>query len=434
MGWHAGVRTGIGWPVLAGFVTLAVGFGGFGAWAALAPLEGAVIASGKVAVHGRNKVVQHLEGGIVKEILVEEGQTVKAGDPVLVLDDTAARSGLNRLKAQLVTFEAIEARALAERDGKQMLEFPKALTALADNPEIAKIIDDQTTEFEARIEKQEAELTIFEQRIAAQEEAITGHQTQRREVAEQIELIGEEKAAFEILLAKKLATKSRVSELKRAEADLKGREGQLTAQIAQAKETIAELREQIERTRGTRIETAAGQLTEARLKRSELVEQIRAAEDVSARVVVRAPVSGRVMNLTKYNSGAVIAAGQEIMEIVPEETVLLVEAEVRPQDIDEVRIGQKARLSFAAFDQNETPPVPGEVSHVSADRLEDERTGEAYFLVRLAIAPGPTTGLDPSEIGPGQPVDVFITTGERTFVSYLVEPLTKSLRRAIRES
>lgn len=246
--------------------------------------------------------------------------------------------------------------------------------------------------------------------------------------------MAEEKAAFEHLLKKQLATKSKVLELRRNEAELRGREGELLASIAKAKEGIAEAREQIQRANGMRLEQASAQLTEASLKRSEVLEQIRAAQDVSERVVVRAPASGMVMNLTKYNSGAVIDPGQELMEIVPDGTGVVVEAHVRPQDIDEVRIGQAARLSFAAFDQNEVPPVPGSVAHVSADRYEDERTGDVYFSVHLAISPEPLKGFDLAKVGPGQPVDVFITTGERTFVSYLVEPIAKSLRRAFRES
>jgi HlyD family secretion protein len=161
---------------------------------------------------------------------------------------------------------------------------------------------------------------------------------------------------------------------------------------------------------------------------------MRMAKDVLERIVVSAPASGTVINLHKYNVGAVVTPGQEILEIVPDGTGLIVEAHVVPQDIDEVRIGQAARLSFSALDARETPQVPGEVVHVSADRLEDERTGEVYYLARLQISSEPLAGFDPAQVGPGQPVEAFITTGERTFVAYLAEPITKTLRRALKES
>lgn len=434
MAWHDGVKTGIAWPLVAGVLTLAVGFGGFGTWAAIAPLEGAVIAPGKVVASGRNKTVQHLEGGIVKEIPVNEGQRVAVGEPLVVLDGTGSEANLNRLKVQLTTLQAAEARALAERDGADRIAFPEALTADEGSPEVAQVIQDQKAEFEARLAKHRAELGVFEQQIAALKEAIAGHQKQQDETKQQIALAGEEREPFEQLLAKGLTTKSRVLELKRAEAELRGREGQLAAAIAEARQSIAEIQEQMERAKGQRLEEASARLSELRLRRSQILEEIRAAQDINNRIVVRAPVAGTIMNLAKYNPGAVITPGQLIMEIVPEGTGLVVEAHVRPQDIDQVRIGQAAQLRFAALDARETPPVPGEVAHVSADRMENERTGEVYYLARLQISPEPVPGFDPANVGPGQPVEVFITTGERTFLAYLADPIMNTLRRSFRES
>ncbi len=434
MAWHNGVKTGIGWPVLAGVCTLAIGFGGFGAWAALAPLEGAVIAPGKVVASGRNKVVQHLEGGIIKEILVDEGDRIQAGDPVIILDATASEAMLNRLKAQLHTMEAIEARSIAERNGADAIAWPETLVGEQDRPEVAKVMEDQEGEFQARLDKHHAETAILGQQIAAIKEQIAGHEVQRAETAQQVKLTVEEREPIEGLLKKGLATASRVAELKRGESDLKGREGQLAASIAEAKKSIAEIREKMEALNVARLEEASAQLSEVRLKRSDILEQMRTAEDVLDRVIVAAPASGTVINLNKYNPGAVVAPGQDIMEIVPDATGLIVEAHVRPQDIDEVRIGQAARLNFSALDARTTPQVPGEVVNVSADRLEDERTGEVYYLARLKISAEPLQGFDPAKVGPGQPVEAFITTGERTFVAYLAEPITNTFRKALRES
>lgn len=433
MAWHSGVRTGIAWPVLVGLVTLAIGFGGFGAWAAMAPLEGAIIAQAKVAVMGRNKVVQHLEGGIVKDIFVEEGQRVEAGEAVLVLDGTAIRSQHNRLKIQLATLEAIIVRALAERNGSEKLVFPAAVAA-AQEKQVITLLQDQEAEFEAGLHQHRAKLGIMKQQIAALEEQIAGHEVQKRETRLQIELLAEEREALEALLAKGLTRKTQVLALKRSEANLKGGEGQLVAAIAQARQSIAEIRERVDQTESARIGDASALLSEVRSKRSELIEQINSVEDVSERVVVRAPAAGIVIGLTKYNSGAVIAPGQEIMTIVPEGTALIVEAQIRPQDIDEVRVGQAAWMTFSAFDPRETPPVAGKVVYVSADRLENERTGEAYYLARLEISPDAAPGFDPARIAPGLGAEVFITTGDRTFLDYLTAPLTRMLSRSFRET
>ncbi len=433
MAWHDGVRTGIGWPVLAGLATLALVFGGFGSWAAMAPLEGAVIAPGTVTAAGQNKVVQHLEGGVVREILVAEGQRVAAGGPVLVLDGTAPQSQVNRLRLQLAALQAIEARAVAERDGAEVIAFPAALLA-ADTPETRSLIADQTLEFATRRQKHEIDLAVFARQIAGHEAAIAGHETQYAQMQAQIGLIREERDASEALLAKGLTRKSQLLALKRAEADLVGREGQLMSAIAQARQSIAEIGERMAQVDSARIEEASARLSEVRPQQSEVSEQLLAAEHVSGRVVVRAPASGTVLALTKYNPGAVIAPGQEIMKIVPEGTGLVVAARLRPEDIDKVRVGHEARLIFPALDARHTPPVPGVVVYISADRLQDERSAEFHYLARLEISPAPLAGFDPAKVGPGQAVEVFISTGTRSFFAYITEPFLKTLNRSLRES
>jgi HlyD family secretion protein len=431
--WHSGVNTGIGGPVAAGLLTLVIGFGGFGAWAAMAPLKGAIIAEAKVAVTGQNKIVQHLEGGVVKQILVREGQRVAAGDALVVLDGTASSSLQNRLNIQLATLEARIARALAERDGFESLVFPAALaTARAD--EIVTLLADQKAEFATGLQKHRAELSILTQQVISVEEQIAGNEIQRKEIQLQINLLAEEREGFEALLSKGLTRKSQVLALKRSEADLKGRIGQLSAAISQARQYMAEIRERIEQAEAARISDASARLSEARLKRSEVLEQLRAAEDVSTRSVIRAPATGVVINLTKYNAGAVISPGQEIMTIVPEGTALVLEARVRPQDVDQVRIGQEASLTFSAFDPNETAPIAGKVVYVSADRLDDQRTGEPYYLARLEISPEQAPDFDPNRIAPGLGAEVFITTDSRTFLEYVIAPLRRTLSRSFRES
>ncbi|WP_088347610.1 MULTISPECIES: HlyD family type I secretion periplasmic adaptor subunit [Rhodomicrobium] len=433
MAWHDGVETGIAWPVAAGAFTLALIFGGFGSWAALAPLQGAVVAPATVMTDGHNKIVQHLEGGVVREILVTEGQRVREGEPLLVLDGTASRSQVSRIKLQLAALQALEARALAERDGAKTIAFPAALTAER-APEIVSLIGDQSAEFATRLQKHQIELAVLERQIGALDAARAGHETQKTETRHQIELVVEERQSAEGLLLKGLTRKSQVLALRRAEAELTGKEAQLAAAIAQGRQSVAEIRERSSQLKTGRVEDASARLSEIRPRQSELIEQLRTAEDISGRVVVRAPAAGTVMTLSKYNPGAVIAPGQELMKIVPDGTGLIVEARIRPQDIAEVKIGQKARLTFPALDARTTPPVPAEVVYISADRLQEERSGEVYYLARLKVLPDPIAGFDPARVGPGHAADVFITTGERSFLAYVTAPFMKSLNRSLRES
>ena len=433
MAWHDSVKTGIGIPAAAGLAVMVFGLGGFGAWAAMAPLQGAVIAPAKIAVSGHNKVVQHFEGGIVKEILVAEGENVSAGDPLLILDGTASHAMVNHLRLQLAAIEVSEIRASAERESAQTIVFPDQLEG-ASPTDSARLIADQRIEFEARLESHRVKQSILRQQIAAIREAIVGHETEKHETEKQIVLIAEERKAIEALLEQGLTRKSQVLSLQRLESDLLGKQGQLGAAIAKARQSLAEIEERIAQADTTRVEEASAALSGLRRKRSEIIEQLRSAEDVNTRLVVRAPASGTVMDLAKYNPGAVISPGQELMRIVPIEDGLIVEAQVRLQDIDQVRIGQPARLDFSRLRGRGMQPVAGTVSYISADRREDERSGEAYYVVRLDISEPFISGADSAFISPGQSVDVFITTDKRTFLAYLTEPFANTLRRALRES
>lgn len=419
---------------MVGAVTVLLGFGGFGAWAAVAPLHGAVIASGTVAALGRNKPVQHLEGGIVKEIHVREGDHVAAGEALLTIHSTGADSLRNRVNAELFALEALEARALAERNGLRQLVFAESLVRRASSEDLEKALEDQQAEFQAGLERHEAELQIMREQIGAVNEEISGLEAEQAAVRLQLELVVEERGDNESLVAQELGTKSRLLQVKRAEAELRGQSGKIKASIARARQVIAEREQEIQRLETSQIEDASKRLSEARRQRANLAEQLKTAEDALARTIVRAPESGTVINLTQNGAGAVLSPGEVILEIVPKDADLIVEAHVNPQDTDEVRVGQSAHLSFSALDQRSTPLVPGEVIYVSADSLQNERTGEVYYVARLRISPDPPPGFNVSRIGAGQPVVVFITTRERTFLSYLVDPIFKTMQRAAREN
>jgi len=433
MAWYDGVRLGIRGPVSLGVIALVLGFGGFGAWASVAPLEGAVIANGTVITLGRNKLIQHLEGGIIKRLLVADGDHVTKGQALAELDGTGALALRNRINAQLQTLAALEARSIAERDGAPEITFPPDLLAKSDDPGLASAIRDQQGEFKARFDRYTAETGILNEQINSLKQEIVGLEAQQTAVKLRLDLILETKSDLESLLQQSLVAKSRVQDLRSQEADLTGQSGQITSAIAKTNLDIAGKELEKLRLLNSRLEEANNSLSDTRGKQADLLEQLHTAEDSLDRTTVVAPDSGTVTTVAQLGPGSVISPGQRLMEIVPVQAGWLVEAHIRPQDIDDVRVGQGARLAFAALDQRETPQVDGTVSYIAADRTENERTGELYYLARLNISAAPLPGFDPTKVGAGQPVEVFITTGGRTFVQYLLEPLAHTVTRSMRE-
>lgn len=433
MAWYDGVRLGTRGPVLAGTIALALGFGGFGTWAAVAPLEGAVIAGGTVITQGRNKLIQHLEGGIIRQVLVTEGDNVVRGQPLVVLDRTNALATRNRIALQLQTLKAIEARAIAEREGVTEITFPADLLANADDPGVAAAIRDQQGEFKARLDQYTAEAGILDEQINALRQEIVGLEAQQKATQLRLDLIAEVKADLERLLEQNLVAKSRVADLRSQEAALTGQFGEITSSIAQANLDIAGKELEKLRLLNARLEQANGNLSDARSKQADLLEQLNTAEDALERTRIVAPDPGTVTSLAQVGPGSVISPGQRLMEIVPVGAGWLIEAHIRPQDIDQVHVGQSARLVFAALDPRQTPQVDGTVTYVAADRAENERTGEVYYVARLTISGELPQGFDLAQVGAGQPVEVYMTTGGRTFIQYLVEPLAQTVTRSMRE-
>lgn len=432
MAWHDRVNTGFRWPATVGVALLLAGFGGFGTWAAMAPLQGAVVAGGTVTTLGRNKFIQHLEGGIIKEILVAEGDVVKAGQPLVLLEQTNAMALRNRLQAQLDTLGAQEARAEAERAEADKIVFPPDLLA-STNANVIAAIEDQTSEFEARLRRYNNEVGILDEQIGSLHQEILGLGSQQTAVRLQLDLVNETKADLQQLLENDLVQKGRVQDLKSREAELLGQDGQITATVAKANLMIGEKEYEQQRLLNARLEEASTVLVQVRQQRTDLAEQLQTAQDTLLRTTISAPESGTVTNIAQLGPGSVIGPGQRVMEILPDGADLIVEAQVLPQDVDQVQVGQEARLVFAALDQRSTPQVAGKVSYLSADRIVNEQATTGYYLARLTISDEPLLGFDPTQVGAGQPVEVFITTGERTFLSYLLEPLLVTLRRSIRE-
>ena len=407
--------------------------GGIGGWASTSEFAGAVIAQGQLVVDTSVKKVQHPTGGVVAELKVRDGNQVKAGDVVIRLDDTQTRANLAIVSKGLDELSARRAREEAELEGEDKISFPPDLLARKDDPEVARLISGETKLFETRRKTREGLKSQLAERVSQSEEEIRGLSAQVASKEKQIEWIQQELEGVRDLWSKKLVQFNRVTSLEREQARLDGERGQLIAAIAQSKGKIAETRIQILQIDQDMRTEVGKDLADIRGKTAELVEKRVAAEDQLKRVDIRAPQDGMVHQLDVHTVGGVVSAGQQIMLIVPGADKLIVEAKVQPQDIDQVRIGQAAVMRFSNFNTRTTPEVNGEVTLVSADVTQDQRTGLSYYTVRIAVPPEEMARLEGPKLIPGMPVEVYIQTTIRTVVSYFVRPFQDQIAKAFRE-
>ena len=428
--WHQGLRPSARSPILVGVLAIAVFLGGGGFWAATAPLDSAAVAPGVVVAAGQNKVIQHLEGGIVEEILVNEGDAVAAGQVLIRMSKTAAEAEHRSLLLQHDELRAVEARLLAERDGHEDINFPADLANGTDAAGIARIIDGQRNEFAARRESLKSEISIYEAKVLSLREQIGGLEVQRKSTTDQLVLIKEELADSNKLLEKGLMPKPRVLALERSATELAGNQGELTANIAKAEQDILAAQAQISNVKKDWLEKLIGQLRDIQFKIADIGEKLRAASDVAERTEIRSPVAGIVIKLNVNTIGGVIKPGDLLLELLPTEAGLLIEARVKPDDIDIVFPGRTAKLRFPALKARTTPTFAGRVEFVSADRLVDRENQNAYYLARVRMDAKDIHGL---KLYPGMPAEVFIETGERTVIQYLTEPLTDIIAHSWRE-
>lgn len=420
-------------PILLGVVFIFLIFGVFGLWASLAPIDSAAVAGGKVVLDSSRKTIDHLEGGIVKAIHVRDGQIVEEGDALIDLDDTAARARRDLYMGQFVAARAAEARLIAERDGLESVDFPSELMeSRDDDPKIAANMDAQLRLFESRREALQGKTEVLGQQIKQSEEEINGLDKQIASASQQLKLLNSEIGDVQHLLKSGNAPKTRLLALQRRKAEIEGERGERQAMIARSQQRINEAKIQMYNLKTEFLNQVVAELKETQGQISDLEEQLRAAEDVMRRIVIRAPIGGEVVGLKVFTIGGVIAPNEPIMEIVPTDDKLIVEARVRPQDIDVVRPGLLARVRLSAYKSRNVPPIEGEVVTVSADRFEDERTG-AFFTARVQVNEDQLAKLDNVELSPGMPAEVLIVTGSRSLVSYLASPIKDSFNRAFRE-
>ena len=413
-------------------VTVMILAGGIGGWAYTSEFAGAVIAQGQLVVDTSVTKVQHPTGGVVAELMVRDGNQVKAGEIVIRLDDTQTRANLAIVSKGLDELSARRAREEAELESEDKISFPPELLARKDDPEIARLISGET-KFETRRKTREGLKSQLAERVSQSEEEIRGLSAQVASKEKQNEWVQQELEGVRDLWSKKLVQFNRVTSLERDQARLDGERGQLIASIAQSKGKIAETRIQILQVDQDMRTEVGKDLADIRGKTAELVEKRVAAEDQLKHVDIRSPQDGMVHQLDVHTVGGVVSAGQQIMLIVPGADKLIVEAKVQPQDIDQVRIGQAAVMRFSNFNTRTTPEVNGEITVVSADVTQDQRTGLSYYTVRIAVPPEELTRLEGPKLIPGMPVEVYIQTTIRTVASYLVRPFQDQIAKAFRE-
>lgn len=429
----AAPERGIRRYLFAGIATCILLVGGAGSLAAVTSLSGAVIAAGTLVVDSNVKKVQHPTGGVIGEIRVREGDSVKAGDVLIRLDATVTRAGLAIVSKGLDEFEARLARLEAERDGHEEITFPQSLLARKDDEPTARIMAGELSLFDFRRQARAGQKAQLRERIAQLAEETSGLTEQKNAKRREIELIGTELEGIRKLWEKKYVSIERITALERDAVRLEGEHGQLTASIAQTKGRSAEIALQIIQIDQDLRSEVAAELREVQGKISEFVERKVAAEEELKRIDIRSPQGGVVHQLAVHTIGGVISPGEPIMLIVPVSDTLTVEARIAPQDIDQVTPGQHAVLRLSAFNQQTTPELTGVLTKISADLTVDERTGLGHYTARVSLPASELMKLKGLALAPGMPAEVFFPTADRTMLSYLVKPLSDQIRRAFRE-
>ncbi|EKJ95829.1 bacteriocin ABC transporter permease [Bradyrhizobium lupini HPC(L)] len=414
-----------------GFLTLV---GVFGGWAVGTEIVGAVIAQGSLVVETSLKKVQHPVGGVVSELAVRDGDRVKAGDVVMRIDATMTKANLAIIVKSLDQYTARKARLESERDRAGRVTFPQTLLDRAGDGEVLAMMNAEQRLYENRKAVRESKKRQLEQRVRQLRDEISGMEAERAANFREQGMVDEELIRFRSLHERGLMEKSRLSTLERQATDIDGDIGRLMAGIAGVEAKISETALQILQIDEQWSEEVGSDLREMDARIGEYVERRVAAEDQLKRVDILAPQDGVVHQLSVHTIGGVVAPGEQIMMIVPEVDKLVVEVKVAPQDIDQIYYGQLTNLRFSAFNQKTTPEITGKVERISADVTVDQRTGTSFYLVRVATSQEQIKRLGEFSLMPGMPVEAFITTGERSVLSYFLKPLIDQANRTFREA
>ena len=430
---HDHVPIAIDRQIYGGLLVIAVGFVGLFAWAAIAPLAGAVVASGQLAPEGNNKTIQHLEGGIIREIRVKEGDVVKPGDVLIELDSVAIRSRVHALRSQVDSLRATEARLLAEERNQKSIAFPAALLQREHEPEIADLLHGQRELFRSRAEARRMRIASSDGEIAQLKEQIRGLDAQYQSSTAQLASVQEELAGLRRLFKEGFGWESRIRAFDREAQKLQGEAVKAAADKAGAQAHIGQIRAEIAKAEEEFLEKTGEQRQEVLRQLYEAEQQLQSASDNLKRLDIVAPNAGRVLNLKKHATSGVVGPGEALMDIVPLNERLIADARIAPQDIEQLQVGQFAEVLFPTLNKRQTPVLTGEVEVVSADRLVDPATNQPYYLARVKITETSRAKLGTVALLPGIPVEVHVQTGARSALSYLLKPLTDSIKRGMTE-
>ena len=418
---------------LVGLLIVLFGVIGSILWSTLTPLDSAVVAIGKVKVHSERKEIQHFEGGIVKNIWVKEGERVKHGQLLLTLDETFANSDFDRISAQWHELKIREAVLTAQRDRIKEPKFSKKVISDSASPWVTAQVASATNGFNISESNLKSQLDILSNQTVQITEQIKGIRLEIEAKNEQLSFIEDEIASWESLMQQQLANKLRFLELKRGASELKGEIAQLKSQAASLKVQYSEIEFKSLRVEQDYREKASKELAEVQLNLKDSSKRISAANNVLERIEIRSPVTGTVVGLNVHTLGSVIKPAETILEVVPEKDELIIEARVKPMDVDKVYPSLESRIKISSYKVHEFPEFDGVVESVSADVFEDPQTLESYYLARIVIPEASLTLLPENKIQPGMPSEVLIVTGESTPFQYLMEPLLSAFRTAWRD-
>ncbi|BBO03819.1 HlyD family type I secretion periplasmic adaptor subunit [Bradyrhizobium ottawaense] len=418
---------------LAGWLIIAIFFGGFGTWALMAPLNGAVVANAIIKVDGNRKSVQHLDGGIVRELHVREGERVLAGDLLIVLDDTQVRAEYEVLTQQYAVLRATEVRLLTELDHGSELAMPADLRERSDDRYFQSVWTGQLNQFDSRRASLDGQRSVIREKINQLGSQIVGAEAQVKAFTDQINSVRNEAKDLAPLVERGLIARPRILQLERTAYGLEGQIADTKASIAKARQAIAEQEQQIAQLDNDRMTDVTKDLRDTQARLLEVIPKALSAKSVLGRMEIRAPYTGRVVGLTVFAVGGVIQRGDKILDIVPAEDALTIEAQVAVEDISDVHPNMRAEVHLTAYKQRIVPIIHGDVIQVSADRLTDPKTNAPYYTAFVRIDQGELADMPNIRLYPGMPATVMIPTVQRTAFDYIVGPLAMSFNQSFRQ-
>lgn len=430
----AGVSMSTKRAVTMGFAVIVFAFGGFAIWSTTVPIAGAVVANGQVVVASKRKQVQHPTGGVIRALRVEDGSVVKAGDVLVELESADAAERFARSRDSLYLALASEARLMAEALDQPEMQIPAELaTDSQKTPAVRAIVDGQQQLFNVRRIEMRGQLSIIEEQHQQLKNELAGLNAERSSAEQQIGLTKKELDAVEDLFEKGYTTRTRVFSLRREVTQLSGNAGRISASAARTRSALIENELKLVQARNQLLTTVQAELRETQAKIPTLREQYNAAKKAYEAMTIRAPAAGTIMASRVNTLGSVVRPGDTILEIVPTDDRLMVEVQLRPNDVDSVKVGLETEIKLTGVNQRVAVPIHGRVSNVSADALQDSRTGGTYFVAHVDVPESELALLKDVQLQPGMPAAVLIKTGDRTALAYLTQPLTDSINRAWRE-